>query len=196
MDTWKEKLANQSKESFRGDKRFEKALEIISKHFPEFRWEKSPKKKGSILNGEEIIILTSNFKLITGIALAITCSLVLIPFSFAFPLVNLNVIITYIVIIIGIFAGFIIYSMLMMKFFIVLNFQGIYYKRTTEPQLIAWGDVSKITAKQNYGKYGTPANIVVKIHIPIIGSFLTKEVRFSSSIYRNNFLNGTYPLKR
>lgn len=205
MDKWKDKLASQAKESYKGNKKFQKkALETIYKYYPEFGREKSQNKAKGALNGEKIIILTGNFNSLVGIFMAILFTffsvilLIVLPFvdleavygkPFDFELTGLQlwiIIITLIMIFFGCVGWWIIFTLQSKFFFIILDFQGIYYKKITKPRLLAWTDISKITAKKKYNmKYRTLNSIIVKIYLTPKG-----KVRFRSGYYRGNLWRG------
>lgn len=191
MDNWKNKTTNHRNESLIGFNRFQKkALKTIIKYYPEFRLEPSPSPQTTegVENGEKMTILTGKYN-ITGIFVAILltlCNIILlilrsfIDRQLTYEEGKLTALV-FSSVIIGVLFGIdgwsIIYALLAKHFFIILNFQGIYYKKILIPRRIAWSDISKITATKKYDR------IVIMIYWKP-KSYIANSERFDSRQFR------------
>jgi len=203
MAEWKDRLTNQEKrrkevqepkESYIEKEKFErKALETVYKYYGQ---SKSHNEIIDNLRSKKTVVLLSNPKysmyLFIFIIFAFFSALLLI----VLPLVDLeagynffgfeynvpdfrNFIITMIFISFGTCGWIIIIVVQSRKRFIILDSQGIYYKKISKPRFLAWIDISKISAKNKHHKYGKLKYIVVRIH-----SISIVKVRFNSGYYR------------
>jgi len=190
------------------NKKEEKALEATYKHFYEFRQYYSINDlKGAVI-GRDILVLTSKSKFQSIIALVYAfvilyvnwfvwffmpstinfelSSTVIVYKLFDLEITQLGmwiILIIVMVILDGICVRLIALVLYLRNYFIVLDSQGIYYKKIGKPRFLDWADMSKIIATMKYFKLNpaSPTDMVVDIHMKSRG-----KVRFRSGNYRFN----------
>ena len=190
------------------NKKIEKALETTYKHFYEFRQYYSINDlKGAVI-GRDILVLTSKSKFQSIVALVYAFVILYVnwfvwffmPSTINFELSSTVIVyrlfdleitqlgmwiflVIMMVILNGICVRLIALVLYLRNYFIVLDSQGIYYKKIGKPRFLDWADMSKIIATMKYFKLNpaSPTDMVVNIHLKSRG-----KVRFRSGNYRFN----------
>ena len=186
-----------------------KAVETCYNYFPKFREDKITDQDvfGAILR-KNLLVLTSKYKLQTIMAwiyifaigyiswfvwffipstIEFDLSSTLVFYSFEIPWLSLLVIIYILIFILDvIWVRLVALAIYLKNYFIVLDSQGIYYKKIGKPKFLAWNDMSRITAKRKYFIYNfqKPNNMVISVYMQSKG-----RVRFNSSNYHLKQLN-------
>ncbi|MHA1240106.1 MAG: ADP-ribosylation factor-like protein [Promethearchaeota archaeon] len=179
-----------------------KAVETSYNCFPKFKKDKITEQQvlGAILR-KDILILTSKYKLQTAIALIYIFGLgyiswfvwyfipatvdfdlssTIVYYSFEIPNLVLLIVLYILMIILDIiWVRLLFLAIYLRNYFIVLDSQGIYYKKIGKPRYISWSEMSRITAnrkmdRDNFNYYN---NMVIKIYTQ------SRRVRFTYSNY-------------
>ncbi|MHA1486846.1 MAG: hypothetical protein ACTSSC_06710, partial [Promethearchaeota archaeon] len=179
-----------------------KAVETRYDCFPTFKKYKITEQQvlGAILR-KDILILTSKYKLQTAIALIYIFGLgyiswfvwyfipatvdfdlssTIVYYSFEIPNLVLLIVLYILMIILDIiWVRLLFLAIYLRNYFIVLDSQGIYYKKIGKPRYISWSEMSRITAnrkmdRDNFNYYN---NMVIKIYTQ------SRRVRFTYSNY-------------
>ncbi len=179
-----------------------RVLEKCYNHFQKFKEDKSTDREVMAFSEREFRILTSKYILQTIIAwiyvfvlgyvfwfvwffipstIEIDLTLSVIYYSFEIPVLLLGIILYILIFILKVIClRLILFAIYLKNYFIVLDAQGIYYKKIGKPKFIAWNKMSKITAKKKYFRhnYQMPNNMVITIY-----KQSGEKVRFNYSNY-------------
>ena len=176
-------------------KKEKRALETTFRYFNESKvvYYKPEKTETDLLNAIEtgdLVVLTGKYKLLTilehiiGFLLIFVFGLILgVPFISSFELTDFGVRIIadiIIIILIGYSGRVIIFLVYLRHYFIVLDSQGIYYKKIGTPRFISWNDVVETCGyPQSFLSIGKPIGRAIWL---ILKS--KKKVRFNETNYR------------
>lgn len=197
----KSQTLNQSKEL---DKREKKALETTFRYFNEskvvyYKPEKSETVLLSAIETGDLVVLTSKYRFQTILAFFCGILFLFISWGFVFliiPMIEdqfvyrfygievsgfsariIAVIMT--IILIGVGGRLITFAIYLRHYFIVLDSQGIYYKKIGKPRFISWNEVVKIIGYQRRAfSVGRPTERAVRIYL-----ISKTRVRFNETNY-------------
>ena len=176
------------------DKRENRALETVFRSFNESRTKKSQSDQMDTMETSGLVILTSKYKFQTIMASIFGVFFIFLFWFLAFFLLptidderayglgltasGVRIVVSLLIIlVIGIGGTLITFARNLRHYFIVLHYQGIYYKKIGKPKFIPWVDIAWIVGYLRYVR-GRPTERAVKIHLKS-----KKEVRFNSSNY-------------
>ncbi|MFX1391679.1 MAG: hypothetical protein ACFE9Z_16560 [Promethearchaeota archaeon] len=146
------------------NKKEQNALERVHEEFPQFREYRSLNEKITPIIGTDILVLTGDTKpinyfvglfivfIIVGVNWAL-CGIILLTENINIQHILGMFILFPLLMVLDWIAGKIGLKMIYIgNFFMVLNSQGIYYKKFGKPKFLAWSDMVKIVAEmKHYG---------------------------------------------
>ena len=175
------------------DEREKRALETVFRYFEESKLGISQSMLITTSEMEDLVILTSKYKLSMVLAMFFGFSFITFTFLAFISLPSLNddrayglgltasgvrIVIVLLFVPFGGVGGYmIVYALNLKHYFIVLHYQGIYYKKIGKPRFISWMDMKLIQGCFRY-VMGKPVEKAVDIYLNS-----DKKVRFNSTNY-------------
>ncbi len=176
------------------DKREKRVLETTFRYFKGSKLEKSQTELLSAIETRDLVVITSKYKFQTVLAFFFGVFFIYLFWFLAFFLLptidderayglgltasGVRIVVSLLIIlVIGIGGKLITFAIYLKYYFIVLDSQGIYYKKIGKPRFISWADIAWIKGYMRHVR-GNPTERAVKIHLKS-----QKEVRFNSSNY-------------
>ncbi|MHA1988776.1 MAG: hypothetical protein ACW98D_19305 [Promethearchaeota archaeon] len=176
------------------DKRERRVLKTVFRSFNDSRTKGSQSDQMSPMETSGLVILTSKFKFQTIMASIFGAFFIYLFWFLAFFLLptidderayglgltasGVRIAVSLLIIlVIGIGGMLITFALKLRHYFIVLHYQGIYYKKIGNLKFIPWVDIARIVGYLRYVR-GRPTERAVKIHLKS-----RNVVRFNSSNY-------------